>query len=71
MKKALSKNIYEKIYKLNKNDISEIIFINNNLIILKVDDIRISENQIDKNKELEKLIIMERNKKLENFSKFI
>ncbi len=66
---ALSKNIYEKIYKLNKNDISEIIFINNNLIILKVDDIRISENQIDKNKELEKLIIMERNKKLENFSR--
>ena len=50
-------------------NISEIIFINNNLIILKVDDIRISENQIDKNKELEKLIIMERNKKLENFSR--
>ncbi len=66
---ALSKQIYEKIYKLNINEVSETIIIDNNLIILKVDDIKITKNQIDKDKELRKLISIERNKKLENFSR--
>ena len=66
---ALSKQIYEKIYKLNINEVSEIIIIDNNLIILKVDDIKITKNQINKDKELKKLITIERNKKLENFSR--
>ena len=66
---ALSKQIYEKIYKLNINDVSEIIIIDNNLIILKIDDIKITKNQINKDKELKKLINIERNKKLENFSR--
>jgi len=66
---ALSKQIYEKIYKLNINEVSEIIIIDNNLIILKVDDIKITKNQINKDKELKKLINIERNKKLENFSR--
>jgi len=66
---ALSKQIYEKIYKLNINEVSETIIIDNNLIILKVDDIKIIKNQINKDKELKKLISIERNKKLENFSR--
>lgn len=66
---ALSKKIYEKIYKLNINEVSEIIIIDNNLIILKVDDIRITKNKINEDKELKKLITIERNKKLENFSR--
>ena len=66
---ALSKKIYEKIKKLSKNDISEIIVIENNFIILKIDDVKITKNKIDKKEELKKLILAERNKKLENFSR--
>ena len=43
--------------------------VNGGDIILKVDDIKITKNIIDKDKELKKLIIIERNKKLENFSR--
>ncbi len=66
---SLSKNIYEKISKLKINDISNIIKINDKFIILKLEDVRFTENKIDKDKELKKIISIERNKKLENFSK--
>ncbi len=67
--KALAKNILEKINQLKINEVSEIIIIENNIIFLKIDDIKISKKEINKDEELQKLIAIERNKKLENFSR--
>jgi len=67
-KTNLSEKIYEKIKSLEINEYSEIIEINNNLLILKVDDIRDVKKIIDKEKELERLILIEKNKKLEDYS---
>ena len=67
-KKNLSKKIYEKIKNLKVNEFSEIIKINNNLLILKIDEIRDVKRTIDKDKELEKLIVIEKNKKLKDYS---
>ncbi len=66
---ALSKKIYEKITKLKINDISDVIKIDDKFIILKLEDVRFIESKIDKDAELKKLISMETNKKLENYSK--
>ncbi len=66
---TLSKKIYEKINKLEINEYSEVLKLENNFIILKVDEIRFIESDIDKKKELQKLIQIERNKKLEKFSR--
>ncbi len=66
---ALSKKIYEGINNLNINEYSEVLKLDNNFIILKIDEIRNIENNIDKKKELQKLIQIERNKKLEKFSR--
>ena len=67
-KKNLSKQIYEKIKNLEINEFSEIIKLNNNLLILKIDDIRDVTQTMDKDKELERLIAIEKNKKLEDYS---
>ncbi len=66
---ALSKKIYESIITLKNNEYSNVINLNDNFIILKVEDRRIVENSINKEKELERLIQIERNKKLEKFSR--
>ena len=66
---ALSKKIYEKITKLKINDISDVIKIDDKFIILKLEDVRFIESKVDKDAELKKLISMETNKKLENYSK--
>ena len=66
---ALSKKIYEGINNLNINEYSEVLKLDNNFIILKIDEIRNIENNIDKKKEIKKLIQIERNKKLEKFSR--
>ena len=66
---GLSKEIYESINKLEVNEYSDVIKIENNFIILRIDEIKIVENKIDKKKEKEKLIQIERNKKLEKFSR--
>ena len=64
----MSKKIYDKIYKLKINEISDVITIDNLQIILKIDDIKITDEKIDKEKELKKMIVAEKNKKLENYS---
>ena len=66
---ALSKEIYESINNLEVKEYSDVIKIENNFIILRIDEIKIVENKIDKEKEKEKLIQIERNKKLEKFSR--
>ncbi len=67
-KSNLSEKIYEKIKNLEINEFSEIIEIKNNLLILKVDDVRDVKRIVDKDKELERLIVIEKNKKLEDYS---
>ena len=66
---GLSKEIYESINNLEVKEYSDVIKIENNFIILRIDEIKIVENKIDKEKEKKKLIQIERNKKLEKFSR--
>ena len=65
---SLSESIIEKIKNLKKNQISELIFTPNGYIILKIDDIKFSETKFDKKKELNKLISIETNKQLNQYS---
>tara|TARA_Y100000816_G_C26074960_1_gene565741 strand:+ start:480 stop:1415 length:936 start_codon:yes stop_codon:yes gene_type:complete len=66
---SLSKKISDKIFKLKKGELSDPIKMGNNYLILKIDDIKINEIQIDKKKELEKLVQVEKNKQLNKFSR--
>ncbi len=66
---SLSKKIFENLYKLKDGEFSEVINIGNNYLILMVNKIRISKIKIDKEKELEKLVQIERNKQLNKFSR--
>ena len=68
-KKSLSKNIYEKVKNLKINEVSDVIEIKNNLIFLKIDDIKEIKKIINKDIELQKLISIEKNKKLEDYSR--
>ncbi len=66
---TISKQLYDKINILKINEYSDVIKLENNFVILKIDNIRIIENEINKEKELKKLIQAEKNKKLEKFSR--
>ena len=66
---ALSKKIYENIIALKNNEYSNVIKVKDNFIILKVVDRRVVRKSIDKEKELERLIQIEKNNKLEKFSR--
>ena len=66
---SLTKEIYENINNLEVKEYSDVIKIENNFILLRIDEIRVIENEIDKEKEKQKLIQIERNKKLEKFSR--
>ena len=73
--KTLEKAVYsgsintESINNLEVKEYSDVIKVENNFIILRIDEIKIVENKIDKEKEKKKLIQIERNKKLEKFSR--
>tara|TARA_B100001093_G_C26647800_1_gene936103 strand:- start:95 stop:1030 length:936 start_codon:yes stop_codon:yes gene_type:complete len=66
---ALAKPIYEEINRLNVGDHSEIIKINNNYLIVKVNEVKVEEVEIDQEKELQKLEQAEINKQLNQFSR--
>jgi len=66
--KSLNQDIREKISKLNIGDIMDPILIPSGVLILKLEDKKISVNEKDKNIELEKLISFEMNNQLNNFS---
>jgi len=68
-KNTLSEKIYENVKNLKKNEISNFIDFDNNLLIVKIEDIRNTKQKIDKDNELQKLILFEKNKRLENFSR--
>ena len=66
---SLSNVISNKISMLKEGEYSNIIQIGNNFILLKIDQIKVSEIKIDKQKELNKLIQLETNKQLNQFSR--
>ena len=66
---SLSKSVSKELNKLNVGEYTDIIKLGNNFLILKIEDIRLSEIKIDKEKEIEKLIKIETNKQLNKFSK--
>ena len=66
---GLSKLIAEKLANLNPGDFTDVIQLGNNYVLLKIDQVRINKIKIDKEKELEKLIQIETNKQLNQFSR--
>ena len=64
----VSQPILEKIENLNIGQISEPIKVNNSFVIIKVNEKKELKNKIDLEKELEKLIKLETNRQLNNFS---
>ena len=65
----MSKIINEKLAIIKIGEYTDTIKIGNNFLILRIDDIKITEFKIDKEKEIEKLIKLETNKQLNKFSK--
>ncbi len=67
-KKDLSKTINDKIGSLEKGSHSSSIKIGNNYLILKINDIRKLNYEIDKKAELNRMIMIETTKQLDKFS---
>ncbi|MDC1128258.1 peptidylprolyl isomerase [Candidatus Pelagibacter sp.] len=65
---SLSKKILNNLINLKKGQISKPIKINENFLILKVDDIRINKQKIDKKELLNQKISYEKNQQLERYS---
>ena len=65
----LSLKLKSEISKLKVNDYSKPIFINNNFLILKVNDIKIDTVELNKKLMLSKMVAFETNKQLAIFSK--
>jgi peptidyl-prolyl cis-trans isomerase SurA len=66
---GLPEKIYNNIINLEPNEYSDVININDNFIIYKVNDVRISKNNVDDNEEIQKLIENKKNQRLEQFSR--
>ena len=66
---SLSDIVYKKLEKIKEGENTDIIKINNNFLIIKVDKIRMKNVKIDKDKELKNLVILEQNKQLNQFSR--
>ena len=54
---------------MEKDEFTDLIKIGNDFLILKIEDIKIQESIIDKDKEIERLISLETNNQLNRFSK--
>ena len=54
---------------MSPGDFTDVIKLGNNYVILKINQIRINKIKINKEKELEKLIQIETNKQLNQFSR--
>ena len=68
-KNNLSSEVRNKLNNLKINSYSNLIQINNNYLILKINDIKEVPIEIDKQKELDKMIMIETSKQLDKFSK--
>ena len=65
----LSNKLSKEIQGLIIGDMTKPINIGNGFLILKIEDIKNKKIQIDKKKELEKMILFEQNRQMEQFSK--
>tara|TARA_B100000035_G_scaffold280065_1_gene260066 strand:+ start:235 stop:1170 length:936 start_codon:yes stop_codon:yes gene_type:complete len=68
-KNNLSSEINNELTNLKINSYSNLIKINNNYLILKINDMKEIPVEIDKQKELDKMIMIETSKQLDKFSK--
>jgi len=66
---SLTESILKELEKIKEGEFTDIIQVSNNYLILKIDEIKINEIKIDKQKEIEKLIRSETNKQLNQFSR--
>ena len=66
---SLNQKIMQSVSKLGVSEISRPIIISNGILILKVNKIKKVQTKINYNEELKKLIIYERNRKLDQYSK--
>ena len=64
----LSKEIIKNLKKLEENSYSEPIRLGNNFLILKINEIKQVPIEIDKKKELDKIVMIETTKQLDRFS---
>ena len=67
-KDSLSDQIILKLKNLKNDEYSSPIQINNNFFVFKINEIRKIQVEIDKNKELDRMIIIETSKQLDKFS---
>ena len=67
-KAQISKNILDKIIELKTGEISMPIQINNSYLIIKINEKRNVEREINIEKEMEKLIIIEKDRQLNQYS---
>jgi len=65
----LSQNILDKIKDLNTGEYSSVIKLGNNFLILKIEDIKIINSEVDEIEELKKMINFETNRQLNKLSK--
>ena len=61
--------IFNELNKMNKSEITNVIQLANNKLILKIEDIRQKNMDFNKEKELQKMIKFETNKQLNQFSR--
>ena len=66
---SLSRKILNELKSIKESEYTQVVQIGKNYLILKIDQIKTDEIKIDKQKELEKLIQIETNKQLNQFSR--
>lgn len=66
---SLSKPILEKLKLINTGTFTDVVRVGNNYLLLKIEQVRIKEQKIDKEKEYSQLVQIETNKQLNQFSK--
>lgn len=64
----LSPKILEELYKIKSGEITEMIKIGNNFLILKIEEIKKNKIEIDNEMKLKQMIDFERNRQLNQFS---
>ena len=65
----LSQTIFDNLKKIKKGEVSNVIQIGNNYLILKIEEIKKTEIAINKNVELEKMIKFETNNQLNQYAR--
>lgn len=65
----LSEVIQKNIKNKKENEITDVILIGNNYLIIKIEKVRLKQISIDKDEELEKMVKFERNNQLNKFSR--